>query len=363
MRLPIALDYRPALLSPAGIGRATRELAAALARQPELEVHLYGHSLARARVATAVPAGAHLHRWPLPGRAAGLLRQLGLGADRLAGGARVFHWTDYVQPPLSRARAVLTVHDLAFVREPAWHGEDAAPLQARTAAAIAAAAAVIVPSQTTAADLRRFAPAATAVHVVPFGADHVPPLAPSAAPLPVPTPFALCVGTLEPRKNHLALLAAWRRLPAGSPRLVVVGGIGWECDAIVAELRRAVADGLAIWLPRAEDAVLWRLLAAAQLLVYPSLWEGFGFPPLEAMQLGVPVIAHDTAPMQELGNGALLLVDARDPAALAAGIERLLGDPEARAAASAAGRARAAAFRWRDCAAAHTAIYRQVAAC
>jgi glycosyltransferase involved in cell wall biosynthesis len=366
MRLPIALDYRPALLSRAGIGRATRELAAALARLPELAVHLYAHSLARAVVPTAVPPGAHLHRLPLPGRAAGLLRRLGLGADRLAGGAAVFHWTDYVQPPLSRARAVLTVHDLAFVREPAWHGADAAPLRERTAAAIAAAAAVIVPSRTTAADLQRFAPTAGAVHVVPFGADHVPTTFAATrlpVPLPVPTPFALCIGTLEPRKNHLALLAAWRRLPAGSPQLVVVGGIGWECAAIVDELRRAVADGLVLWLPRADDTLLWRLLGAAKLLVYPSLWEGFGFPPLEAMQLGVPVVAHDAAPMQELGDGALALVDAREPLALAAAIERLLGDPVAHAAASAAGRARAAAFRWPDCAAAHAAIYRQVAAC
>ncbi|MCU0865101.1 MAG: glycosyltransferase family 4 protein [Planctomycetes bacterium] len=364
MRLPIALDYRPALLSRAGIGRATRELAAALARQPELVVHLYAHSLARAVVPTAVPPDAHLHRLPLPGRAAGLLQRLGLGADRLAGGAAVFHWTDYVQPPLSRARAVLTVHDLAFVREPAWHGADAAPLRERTARAIAAAAAVIVPSRTTAADLQQFAPTARAVHVVPFGADHVPTAIDTAAlPVPVSRPYALCIGTLEPRKNHLALLAAWRRLPAGSPRLVVVGGIGWECAAIVDELQRAVADGLALWLPRADDALLWRLLAAAQLLVYPSLWEGFGFPPLEAMQLGVPVVAHDAAPMQELGDGALSLVDAREPLALAAAIERLLGDPVAHAAASAAGRTRAAAFRWRDCAAAHAAIYRQVAAC
>ena len=176
-------------------------------------------------------------------------------------------------------------------------------------------------------------------------------------------PFALCVGTLEPRKNHLALLAAWRRLPADRPLLVVVGGIGWECDAIVAELQRAVADGIALWLPRAADGTLWHLLANACVLVYPSLWEGFGLPPLEAMQLGVPVVAHDAAPMQELGDGALCLADANSVDALTAAIARLLGDDALRTRLIAAGRARAATFRWRDCAERHAAIYRQVAAC
>ena len=122
MPLPIALDYRPALLSPAGIGRATRELAAALAARDDVEVHLFAHSLARARCAVTLPDRARLHRLPIPGRALPWLHRTGLGADRLAGGVPVFHWTDYVQPPVRRARTVLTVHDLAFVRDATARG-------------------------------------------------------------------------------------------------------------------------------------------------------------------------------------------------------------------------------------------------
>lgn len=360
--LPIALDYRPALLSPAGIGRAVRELARALANRNDVALHLFGHSLARARCAGPVPPGARLHRAPIPGRSLPLLAACGLGAERLAGGVRVFHHTDYVQVPVRAARTVLTVHDLAFVRDPRWHGTDAAVLRERTAAAIAAADAIVVPSRTTERDVRAFAPRARP-RVVPFGADHAPGDA-AARPHPLGgRRYALCVGTIEPRKNHLALLRAWARLPADRPLLVVVGGIGWECAAIVAALRDAERAGLAQWRATASDAELWPLLAHAELLAYPSLWEGFGFPPLEAMALGVPTVVHDTPALREFGEGVLAFADATDVDALTAALAQALTDIAWRRAAIVAGRARAAGLRWADCAAAHAALYREVAAC
>lgn len=360
MSLPIALDYRPALLSSAGIGRATRELARALAQRDDVELHLFGHSLAAARRAVHPPPRAVLHRLPIPGRSLPWLARLGLGADRLAGGAAVFHWTDFVQPPLCRARAVLTVHDLAFVRDPSWHGDHACELRQRTRAAIGRAAAVVVPSQATAADVRAFVPDAPAPRVIPFGADHV------TADPHLAHPFAgrryvLCLGTIEPRKDHLTLLAAFRRLPAGRPLLVVAGRIGWQCEPIVAALRDAEREGLVVWRRAADDTQVAALLQHAELLVYPSRWEGFGFPPLEAMQLGVPVIAADIQPMRELGDGAIELVAAHDDRALAEGLARVLGDRTAADERRAHGRARAARFRWRDCAEAHAMLYREVA--
>jgi glycosyltransferase involved in cell wall biosynthesis len=361
MRLPIALDYRSALLSRAGIARAARELARALAARDDVELHLYAHGPFRARVAAELPARATLHRAPVPARALPLLARCGVTADRLVGSPRVFHWIDYVHAPLARAAAVVTVHDLAFVRDPAWHGDDAAVLRERTLAAVANARAVVVPSHATASDLRALVPAAP-VHVVPFGGDHVPlPRANTNATANVRAPYVLCVGTLEPRKNHLALLAAWRRLGARSPRLLVVGAPGWQCAPIVAALEAAVADGIATWQRGADDATLWSLLHGAEALVYPSLWEGFGFPPLEAMAAGVPVVAHDNAPMRELGDGCFQFADATSPDALAAAIERLLGDASLRTRASAAGRVRARDFRWQQCAERHAAIYREVA--
>ena len=359
MRLPIALDHRPALLSCSGIGRATRELARALAERPDLDVHLFGHSFARCAVPGVVPPNATLHRLPIPGRSLPFFAKFGLGADRLAGRVPVFHWLDYVQPPVSRAKCVLTVHDLAFVRDPTWHGADAAVLRERTAQAIGRAAALIVPSHATAADLRAFAPDAPRAHVVPFGGDHVVRV-PRADPWRG-RPFVLCVGTVEPRKNHLTLLRAWARLREPRPLLVVVGRAGWECETIVAELRAAARTGAVEWRDDADDDEAMALLQNARALVYPSLWEGFGFPPLEAMRLGVPVVANDIAPLRELCDDAALLVDATDPATLAAAIDRVLADDAERTRLSDAGRARAACFSWRAAAAAHAAIYHEVA--
>ncbi|MBL8750612.1 MAG: glycosyltransferase family 4 protein [Planctomycetes bacterium] len=354
----IALDYRPALLSDSGIARACRELARALAARDDVELHLFAHSLARARRAIDVPPRAHLHRLPIPGRSLPALRRAGIGADRLAGGARVFHWFDYVHPPVSRARVVLTVHDLAFEHDPSWHGDDAATLRERTRAAIAAAAAIVVPSRTTADDVRRFAPNAPAPSVVPFGADHVPP---TGRPDPLAgRPFVLCVGTIEPRKNHRALLAAWRLLREPRPLLVVVGRIGWACEDTVAELAAAGRDGVVDWRQRSSDDELWALLHHARLVVYPSLWEGFGFPPLEAMQAGVPVLANAAAPLRELGDDAMAYCDATDPGAFAAALDRALRDEPFRRDMTARGRTRAASFTWRRCAERHAAIYHEV---
>lgn len=359
MPLPIALDHRPALLSPTGLGRAARELARALAQRDDVDLHLFGHCLARARVPTAVPPGATLHRLPIPGRALPLLRRLGLGAERLAGGARVFHWLDYVFPPVQRARVVLTVHDLAFLRDPSWHGPAAAGLAERTRAAAAAAQVIVAPSAATAADVRQRLGDDRPVQVIPFGADHVPTI---VAPHPLGgADYAITIGTIEPRKNHRSLLAAWRRLPSPRPLLVVVGRVGWQCATIVRELQLAEAEGLVRWVRDGDDAATFAWLRHARCLVFPSAWEGFGFPPLEAMQLGVPVVANDIAPLRELGDDAVQFVDASCPDALADGIARVLSDGDHRRELARRGRARAVAFRWRDCAAAHAALYHEVA--
>lgn len=358
MPVRIALDYRPALLSHAGIGRAVRELARALAAEPGIQLNLFAHSFAAPSHPIAAPAGAKLHRLRIPGRSLPLLARFGLGADRLAGRAQVFHWTDYVHPAVSKAHLVATVHDLAFVHDPSFHGANTEVLRRRTEHAARTAAAVIVPSQATAADLRRFAPT-TRVEVIPFGSDHLMP-APAAHPLGGHD-FALCLGTIEPRKNHRTLLAAWRQLPSSRPKLVVAGRRGWEDEAIAQELQAAERDGMVLWRRDADDAEVSALMAHARLLVYPSLWEGFGFPPLEAMTRGVPVVAHDCAPMRELTDGAALLCDARSADALAAAIERTLADRAGTARRIALGHTRAARFRWADCARAHAALYREVA--
>ncbi|HLQ37974.1 MAG TPA: glycosyltransferase family 1 protein [Planctomycetota bacterium] len=360
MTVAVALDYRPAMLRNAGIPRAVRELAHALAAQPGLLLHLFAHSLAAARRSDRLPANARLHRLPIPGRSLPLLRRCGLGADRLAGGASVFHWTDYVYPPVTRAVPVLTVHDLAFARDPSFHGRaQADELLRRTRGAAALARAIIVPSAATAEDVRAVLQPTAPVHVVPFGVDHVPEV---TGPHPLGgQPYALAIGTVEPRKNHLRLLAAWQRLPRPRPLLVVVGRTGWECEAAAQALLAAQSDGDLRWYERASDPTIWGLLAHAEVLLYPSLYEGFGFPPLEAMALGVPVVAGDRPAIRESCDDAALYCEPTDESSIAAAIERALGDVPLRTELCARGRRRAARFTWNACARAHAAIYREVA--
>ena len=356
MRIVVGIDYRPALLSGAGIGRATRELAKALARRDDVDLRLFGHSFARARVRCEAPRGARLCRLPIPGRSLPMLGKIGLSADRLCGNPAAFHETDYVALPIAKAARVRTIHDLAFFRDASWHGMDSFALRKRTREFANEADVIVTPSRATADDVRRVLPAAPDPLVIPFGADHAKPMSGARR-----DDVVLCVGTIEPRKNHRALLAAIRSLRK-KPRLVVIGRRGWECDAIVADLESARREGWCEWREDADDDAMFSAMGEATLLAFPSSWEGFGFPPLEAMATGLPVLAHDCEPMRELTDGAALLCDATQADALAATLERMLGDAAMRAGMSRRGLVRASAFRWDDCAAAHAKVYREALA-
>lgn len=356
--LTIGLDYRPALLSHAGIARSVRELTAALARSPDVEPHLFGHSLSPARFPHPIPPGARLHRLPIPGRSLPLLQSLRLDARRLCGGVPIFHWTDYVHPPVREGGIVLTIHDLAFLRESRFHGPTTDWLRERCLRAARRAHAIVCPSETTARDAKAAYPELVErIFVVPFGADHVPD---TVGPALLDEPYILAVGTIEPRKNHVLLLEAWRALDPPRPKLVVIGREGWECASIVAELRAACATGEVRWLQDATDAEVYRWMAHALVLAYPSHLEGFGFPPLEAMRLGVPVIAGDTPALREVLGDAAWFVDVDEPEGLTARLRDLLEDPRAREERARAGRARAADFTWTRAADGYAEIYRRV---
>lgn len=355
----VGLDFRPALLLRSGIPRAVRELARALARRDDTDVHLFGHCLATPRH-PAAPEGATLHRSRIPGRSLPLLAALGLDAARLCGGVDVFHWTDYVFPPVRRGRAVvLTLHDGAFARDPAFHGPTTADLLARTRRAVARADRIVCPTRASAGDAVELLGAEESrVRVVPFGVDHG--AAPGSAVPLGGEPYVLMLGTVEPRKNHLRALAAWRRLGEGRPQLVVVGRPGWECDETARALDAAcVAEGV-LWRRDASEGEVARWLAHASALFYPSLLEGFGFPPLEALRHGVPVCCGDDAALREVLGSAARFCDARDEESMADALAATLD--EARDEASrAARRAHADRYRWADAAAGYAAVYAEVA--
>jgi glycosyltransferase involved in cell wall biosynthesis len=268
-------------------------------------------------------------------------------------------------PPFRRPKAppaVMVVHDLAFrVRPKEVPWQQRAYFRATLPRALRQAAAVIVPSQATGSDLLRFygedRPLRGKLHTVPEAATPLPP--PGELPAGLRPGFLLAVGTVEPRKNYPRLLAAYRllRLRKDVP-LVVAGRPGWAYGGAVDELRKQPG---AIYLGHVDDATLAALYRAAVGLVFPSLYEGFGLPLLDAMERGLPALIGNRGSLPELAAGAALEVDPEDIPAIAGGLERLLSDRALRRRLVAAGRKRAAAFSWRRSAAAVLSILAETA--
>lgn len=175
----------------------------------------------------------------------------------------------------------------------------------------------------------------------------------------LPESFMLYVGTIEPRKNISGLARALALLPENVRRqfpLVVCGALGWHSRAILEEIRAlAISDSIQL-IGFAEHEDVPALYSLATLFVYPSLYEGFGYPPLEAMSCGVPVITSNTSSLPEVVGEAGIMVDPRDDAALARGIQRVLEDADLQLSLSRKGIERAKQFRWESTAARTLAV-------
>ena len=271
----------------------------------------------------------------------------------------VVHATTWAIPP-TRRPLVVTIHDVAFLRDP----EHFTPRGVRffTRALQRArdeAAAIVVPSQATADDCTAAGIDAARVHVVPHGApgwtvgpEDVPAL---RARLGLPERFVLWAGTHEPRKNLAGLLRAFALAAEAEPdlHLVLVGPPGWGDQHGAAG--GAAADRVHE-VGRLPVRDLHAAYAAASAFVFPSLWEGFGLPVLEAMAMGTPVVTSRATSMAEVVGESGVLVDPTDESDLAAGILRAVG-PDGPALAH-AGRERAAHFSWERAAQAHVEAYR-----
>jgi len=258
--------------------------------------------------------------------------------------------------------AAIYIHDLAFRLRPAevpW--QQRAYLGTVLGPALRQAAAVLAPSETTRHDLLAAYPLAgleSRVTVVPEGLSA--PTPPGKLPDGIEPGFILAVGTVEPRKNYQRLLVAYRRLRShpGVPQLVIAGRPGW---AYGDTLRRIQAEPGVRYLGHVDEPTLAALYESASVLAFPSLYEGFGLPLLEAMAHGVPAVIGRSGALPELAGGAAIEVDPEDVDAIAGALEKLLSDAELRKKLGEAGRRRAAGFTWKRAAASTLEALRRIA--
>jgi glycosyltransferase involved in cell wall biosynthesis len=350
-----------------GIGRYTRSLVEALVKlAPEERWVLYLD-----RPARDLPADVEARCLPWPQR---LLWTLWAAPRDLARQpVDLFHGvTGFELPGARGAPLVTTVHDLVPFRFPRlvpWRHRWA--VRALLGSALRRARRVITVSSATRDEvLARYRLAPERVHVVPEAA------APHFAPPPdaevrrvgerygLGAPYVLFVGLLEPKKNVPALLGAVARLRArggwGPATLVLVGAPGWGSE-VAAEVARLDLEGVVKRLGAVPDADLPALYAGAHAFAFPSLWEGFGLPVLEAMASGAPVVASRRGALPEVTGGAALLVEPA-PEPLAEALGQLLADAALRARLREAGLARARGFSWERTAAETLAVYRAAVA-
>jgi glycosyltransferase involved in cell wall biosynthesis len=322
--------------------------------------------------AASIPPGmAHIVEPPHPGTNAGWTL---VGVPRAAAQARVdvVHSPAYTAPFWSPAPVVLTIHDVSYERNPEWYPYRRDWLRrAFYRRSARAAAHILTDSNFSAAEIQavyRIAP--DRITVAPLGVSSAFLAADRTLPCDLPAgitpPFLLHVGDLHERRNLMvvvdAVLEARRgfgALPALS--LVLAGVDRGAGDALCAVAAEAGVPEAVVRLGPVSEALLHELYRCATALVYPSRYEGFGFPVLEAMATGTPVIASHAASIPEVAGSAGVLLDPDDTRGWADAIARVVNDDERRQTLSAAGMARASEFTWQRTARTTLAVYRMVA--
>lgn len=285
----------------------------------------------------------------------------------------VYHATDYWIPKLARVPVVATLHDAIPLSHPEWAMPRHRTFKnifmrnvAHWADAIITVSATMVP-----AIVEQFRVPSERITVIHNGVDEAwfrrvaaEALQASLARHGLAPGYFLAVGTLQPRKNLARVLAAHRALPPRVRRerpLVIVGRMGWGMDEVLPAIRAGQAAEEVYWLDYLSDVELRAIFQGARALVFPSLYEGFGMPVVEAFASGVPVLTSTVSALPEVAGDAALKVDPADGDAIADGMLRLAEDSALCARLVVAGAVRARLFSWQACAEQVLQVYRKVA--
>jgi glycosyltransferase involved in cell wall biosynthesis len=364
-RLRIGVDIRPFYEPLTGIGWYLYFLLHEMAKRDDVELILLGDARITdlgPQLHADLPANAKLLVFDLRGQPKSRLGRPMTAAAYVAwlklANCDVVFGANYFLPRLHSAtarRRVITIHDLTYKRHPELlQKETLHNLGVHMAREIAAADAIICVSDCTRRDLLRYYEVdPSRAHAIHSGLAAPSEYAPVVG---LPKRYILFVSTIEPRKNLRVLLDAFERLDyEGS--LVVVGKIGWKSEEIVPRLR----GGRIVHLDYLDAPRLATVYRDAEVFVMPSIYEGFGFPLLEAMLHGVPSIAARSSSLPEVGGDAALYFDPNDAGELESQLQRVLDDESLRATLAERGRARAAEFSWGRAAAETVEVLRRAA--
>lgn len=361
----VAVDATPLLNARTGVGNFTAALIEGLAAHPDVDVTAFPVSIrGRHALRDVVPDGVSVVTPALPAR---LLREVWRRFDhpkveRAIGRHDLVHGPNFVVPP-ARAVRVATVHDLSPLHYPELVHPTTLVYPDIIRRAARAGVWIHTDSQAVRAEVIEFLDVdAARVVAVPLGVTPMTGGDDDAGRRRAGNDrYALAVGTVEPRKDLPGLVRAIDRLAAGGLEvpLVHVGPDGWGAEALAAAVADMDRPDLITRLGRIDDDALRDLYAGAHLVAYPSVYEGFGLPVLEAMSAGVPVVSTQVAAVEEVAGGAARLVPVGDIEALAAAIDHIWSDSAERSRMIEAGYGRVAAHRWDACVAGIVDLYRR----
>lgn len=373
----ISIDYTSALAQGAGIGRYTRELVSALSEiDHENRYLLVCPRNSRGKQVGNWPPNFKPHILPISQWLATVLwhrLRAPLPLDLFTGPVDIFHSPDFVLPPLRHGKTILTVHDLSFLRYPECFEPSLVKyLRRLVPRSVGHASLVLADSESTKRDLVELMKVpAQKIEVLYAGVNSTfIPISDErflAAVLKkyfIEAPFLLFVGTIEPRKNLERLLQSYSRLHVEEgiqQHLLLAGELGWLYADLFQEVQRLKLENSVRFLGYVPDDELPVLMSLADLFVFPSLYEGFGLPPLEAMACGTPVVASNTSSLIEILGDAALLVDPARVDLLAEAIYQALTNTGQRQSMVAKGLDRAKKFTWSRAARTLLLLYEQVA--
>lgn len=373
--MKIGIDYTAALKQSGGIGRYTRGLVTTLA---QLDPHnqytlLAPNDAPRTGLQTFQNCPNFSHKiYPVPERWLTIAWHrfyLPVPVEWFAGQLDLFHSPNFILPPTRQVKTLLTVHDLSFIRHP--QGAVASLrkwLNQVVPASLARADHILADSESTKQDLIEIFNLKSAdITVVGAGVEER--FQPITDPVTLaavrqryhlPDSFILGLGTLEPRKNFTGLIAAFAQSPVRETHhLVIAGGKGWLYDDIFAAAQTSpVADRIHL-VGFVADEDLPALYSLAGIFAYPSHYEGFGIPVIEAMACGTAVVCANNSCLPEVAGDAALQVTATDTPALAEALAQLANNPELRAQAIQEGFRQARKFTWRAAAERLLAVYQR----